>query len=215
MFTALFGKKKETKTQNTTENINKIRDSIDVLDKKISLLNRKIKEECEKAQNYMNQKNKNGALTCLKRKKMYESQITSFENQKMNLESIIIKLEEAIINKSTISSIQQTNKIFKDISQELSIDKIEKIVDESTEHLDNLNDISNILSNPLQSSTLDDDELLDEFLDEQEETTKVSQNIFKNLEQIKIPNKTIDIVKTKQQEEDEEFEKLEREFNSA
>jgi charged multivesicular body protein 4 len=179
MFSFIFGKKE--KVVDITTNINNIRDSIDVLTKKCNLLEKKIQEESEKTKDYLSKKNKNGALSCLKRKKLYESQIMSFENQKVNLETMIIKLEEAVINKNTLESIQKTNTIFKDLEKQISVTTVEKTMDQMHETMQNFNEIVNVMSNPISNEIIDEDELLSEFMENEkvEKDDNLEKLVFK------------------------------------
>lgn len=110
----IFGGKKE-KPVNPNDTINKTNDSVQLLQKREKLLEKKISEEVEKAKDYLRKGNKNAAALCMKRKKNYEQQITRLHNQMMNLESINLKLEEAAMDVETIKAQSDAAKALKGI----------------------------------------------------------------------------------------------------
>lgn len=162
-FSFLFGK---NKVVDVHSNINELKDTMEILEKKCTMLEKKIQQEEQNAKQYIQQKNKNAAIVCLKRKQLYQSQIDSFQNQKNNVETMIFKLEEAIINKQTISSLQKTNTVFKELSSNMSVSHVENTMDTIQDTMHDFNEITNVLSSPISTEVIDEDELLSEFLEE-------------------------------------------------
>lgn len=67
--------------------IAKLRDATETLEKREEHLQRKIDNEIKQAQQFSKQNKKKEALTCIKRKKMYEKQMEQLSNAKMTLET--------------------------------------------------------------------------------------------------------------------------------
>jgi len=63
----LFGKKKTAPSPK--ESISKLRETVDMLEKREQFLQKKCDQQTAEAKKYMQQKNKRAALMCLKRKK--------------------------------------------------------------------------------------------------------------------------------------------------
>lgn len=192
-FDFLFGKKKNGDVHS---NMNELKDTMEILEKKCSMLEKKIQQEEQNAKQYIQQKNKNAAIACLKRKQLYQTQIDSFQNQKNNVETMIFKLEEAIINKQTISSLQKTNSVFKELSSNMSVSHVENTIDDIQNTMQDFNEITNVLSSPISSEVIDEDELLSEFLEE-------NMDVFH----------TPIIKKEEKQEDEEDLKKLEASMN--
>lgn len=204
VFNTLFGKKSIVPQKSITDQINEIREKVELLDKKSDLLAKRIQEENVKAKDFLNQKNKIGALSCLKRKKMYEEQLNSLTNQKINLETLVIKLEESSLQKDTVISIANTTQMLKSINEDIKIENVEKVVDDMRDQLDNIKDIGNLLSEPISNDLIDEDELLEEFEEEKLKEDLLSTNT--NLPLPSIPNVV------NQTTEEDEFEALEKEM---
>lgn len=197
MFTSLFGKK-PNKVYDINKNIENIKDTIDILNKKCKLISKNIDIENQKIQSFLQYKNKNSAILCLKRKKMYETQLQSFENQIINLESMIFKIEESVLNKETVKSIITSQKLFNDIEKEMDISKVEVTIDKIQDSMQMVTQISDILSTPLSINNIDDDELLEELNELENDPS---------LPQIVIPNSKIE-----EPTDEEIFKKLEMEL---
>ncbi|KAL3898123.1 MAG: hypothetical protein SGPRY_012908, partial [Prymnesium sp.] len=67
--------------------IAKLREAAETLEKREDYLARKIDNEVKQAQELMKANKKKEALTCMKRKKLYEKQLEQLSNQKMTLET--------------------------------------------------------------------------------------------------------------------------------
>merc|ERR1712216_723691 len=73
--------------------VDKLKDTLEMLNKREALLIKKISNELEKAREFNRQGNKRAALQCLKRKKLYESQCEVVANQQLKLQEQMIVLE--------------------------------------------------------------------------------------------------------------------------
>merc|ERR1719482_587845 len=96
----LFGRKKAGPPQvtssgggggggggNTTDAIGKLRDATETLEKREEHLQRKIDNEVKQARDFSKANKKQQALTCIKRKKMYEKQLEQIMGAKTTLQA--------------------------------------------------------------------------------------------------------------------------------
>merc|ERR1719198_2004647 len=113
----LFGRKKAGPPQvtssgggggggggNTTDAIGKLRDATETLEKREEHLQRKIDNEVKQARDFSKANKKQQALTCIKRKKMYEKQLEQISNAKLTLETQRLALESMNINREALEA---------------------------------------------------------------------------------------------------------------
>lgn len=210
MWNLIFGKKVEKTSTNDT--INKLRDQIDIIEKREKHLYKRIEEEKLKAQNLYKNNNKNGAVLCLKNKKNLESQIDSLNGQKLNLETTIAKLEETTINIETLKIQDLAAKTINNIYKDTNMDKVDKVIDNINDSIIKANEIGQALSVPINNS-IDDIDIEDE-LNELEKDMK--KDMKKDDKLIVKKNKQKEIVEDKKEimnnEEIDEYKKLEMEL---
>src|SRR5690606_4685541 len=120
----------------------------EMLEKKEKHLNSKIKQEVDTAkQNAVS--NKQVALMALKRKKMYETQLSHIAGARYNMETQILTIENANVNLETLNAMKAGSQAMKSIHGELNIDRVDNIMDDIREQMDLSNEISSAISNPL------------------------------------------------------------------
>jgi charged multivesicular body protein 4 len=79
----LFGKpKQETSTLQTLDKLN---ETLEMLEKKENVLLKKATGEVEKAKEFSRAKNKRAAIQCLKRKRLYEQQVEQLGNFQLRI----------------------------------------------------------------------------------------------------------------------------------
>lgn len=112
----LFGKKKTGPT--TKDSISKLRETLDMLEKREQFLQKKCEQQVAEAKKFMQQKNKRGkilpflqtqiaaALMCLKRKKQYEGQIEKLAGARMTIEQQVMTLEGASVSKEALDAMK-------------------------------------------------------------------------------------------------------------
>ncbi|EPS70822.1 hypothetical protein M569_03937, partial [Genlisea aurea] len=83
MFSRIFGKPKQETTALAT--LEKLTETLEMLEKKEKLLMKKVAEEVEKAKEHTKAKNKTAAIRCLKRKRLYEQQIENLGNFQLRI----------------------------------------------------------------------------------------------------------------------------------
>ena len=160
--------------------------------KKIEYNEKRIAKELEKARQFKKKGNKAQAFMCLKRKKMLEKQVEQLTAQMMNLESQSMAMEGMASNKSMVETVQVTNSAMKQLQKEMNVDKVEDLVDDLRENIDNNNEISDILASPVGDlADLDDDSILNE-LEEIEQEIATEQQKIPDISQTKDTTFSID-----------------------
>jgi charged multivesicular body protein 4 len=132
-----------------------------------SHIDKKITAQLVEAKKKSAAKDKKGALFCLKRKKMFEAEINKIQGARMTLEQQILTLESATVNLEVVKGMQSGVSAMQRMSKAMDVDKVDDLMGEIKEGMDNAEDISNIISQPV-GEPLDDEELLAE-LNEMEE----------------------------------------------
>mmetsp|Transcript_2407 Transcript_2407/g.2238 ORF Transcript_2407/g.2238 Transcript_2407/m.2238 type:complete len:222 (+) Transcript_2407:2-667(+) len=167
----LFGHKKKKRAMGQEEvlkTIESLRKTLDDITKRGVLLQNKAQNEMQMALQRKKLGDRNGALICLKRKKMYEGEIAKLEGSRMNLEQQMFAIEGASMNKNIFDSLKSGNQALKDVHGEIKIDDVDKLKDDMEEQQDLLQEMNEAISQPIGfMASVDEDELLNE-LDELE-----------------------------------------------
>lgn len=168
MFSRLFGKPKEEPT--TLATLEKLSETLEMLEKKEAVLNKKITMEVEKAKAYTKAKNKRAAIQCLKRKKLYEVQVEQLGNFQLRIHDQMILLEGAKATTETVDALRTGATAMKSMQKSTNIDDVDKTMDEINEQTENMKQIQEALSAPIGAAAdFDEDELAAE-LEELEDT---------------------------------------------
>jgi len=93
--------------------------TLEMLEKKECFLQKKCSAEIEKAKDYTKSKNKNAAIQCLKKKKLYETQIEQLSNFQLRVHDQIIMLESAKATTDTVDALRSGSSAVKAIQQSL------------------------------------------------------------------------------------------------
>eukprot|EP00735_Rhodelphis_limneticus_P008270 TRINITY_DN2114_c0_g1::TRINITY_DN2114_c0_g1_i1::g.12780::m.12780 TRINITY_DN2114_c0_g1::TRINITY_DN2114_c0_g1_i1::g.12780 ORF type:complete len:260 (+),score=62.55,sp/Q5XGW6/CHM4B_XENLA/41.05/3e-34,Snf7/PF03357.16/5.1e-45,Snf7/PF03357.16/7.7e+03,MutS_III/PF05192.13/0.37 TRINITY_DN2114_c0_g1_i1:99-782(+) len=156
----LFGKAKQSTAPSTADTIMKLRGTLQTMSKREEYLTKKIDAEKATAKKYAVQKNKRQALMCLKRKKVYEKQQEQLSNAQFQLEQQIMVLENVNIQKDVFSAFSEGARAMQRVNKDLSIDKVDEIMEDVREQMDVAQEISNALAEPMGfGQDLDEDEL--------------------------------------------------------
>ena len=167
----LFGKKKAVPPVQKTSNVDAIkvlRDALETLDKREAHIGIRVEHALKEAKQKAAKKDKQGALFALKRKKLFESEITKMQGQRITLESQISAIESAISNTNTFNALKSGNQALKAIRGDIDSDKVDEMLDEMQEEKDIHDQISDAISRPLGGDPCDDDELLQELAELEE-----------------------------------------------
>mmetsp|Transcript_16514 Transcript_16514/g.33003 ORF Transcript_16514/g.33003 Transcript_16514/m.33003 type:complete len:232 (-) Transcript_16514:158-853(-) len=160
----LFGKKKASAAPAPlpVDTIKVLRDNLLVLEKREEHIYRKIDAALSEAKAKSAKKDKNGALFALKRKKMYEAEVSKLQGARITLDSQILALESAAVNIETFKAMKSGATAMKGMRGDIDADKVDEIMDDIQEEKDIHDSISEAISRPGQD-LFDDEELLDEL----------------------------------------------------
>jgi len=152
---------------NTSMAISKLRDASETLQKREEHLKRKVTAETKQAIDFNKQGKKREALTCIKRRKMYEKQMDQIGNQRITLETQQLALENMNLTKETLAAQQEAARVMHQQTQALGgADKVDELMDNIEEGLQDANEIGEAMSRPVATpgmEGMDDDELLAEL----------------------------------------------------
>lgn len=143
--------------------------SADLLDKRIQFLEQKQVEQQEQAKKFLSAGNKRAAMTCLKRKKMYEKQVVTLQAAVDRIEEQCMAIEGASANLEAMNAMKTGATAMKTINQGMSIDQVEDTMDDIQEQMDISNEISDAIARPL-GDAYDETELEDELAALEEES---------------------------------------------
>lgn len=177
----LFGKKKPTAAPAPlpVDTIKMLRDNLLVLEKREEHIQKKIEMALAEAKMKSAKKDKNGALFALKRKKMYEAEVSKLQGARITLDSQILALESAAVNIETFKAMKSGANAMKGLRGDIDSDKVDDIMDEIQEEKDIHDSISEAISRPGQD-LFNDEDLLEELaeleaLDAEEQEVEVVQ----------------------------------------
>jgi len=162
----------------TSDAISKLRDAAETMQKREEHLLRKMDNEIKLAKEFSAKGKKREALTCIKRKKMYEKQVEQITNAKMTLETQQLALEGVNLNVAVLSAqkagADAMNRATKQIG---GVEGVEEIVDSVEEGLQDADEIGQAVGRSINTGIdMDDDDLLAELeaLEEEELTDQLT-----------------------------------------
>jgi len=163
----LFGKKKQAPAPK--DSIAKLRETLDMLEKREQFLQKKIDGQTAEAKKFMAAKNKRAALMCLKRKKTYEGQIEKISGARMTIEQQAMTLEGANVSLEAMNAMKLGAASMKAIHRDINIDTVDDTMEEIREQMELANEINEAISTPL-GEVVDEDELLSELEELEQES---------------------------------------------
>ncbi|KAL0794192.1 hypothetical protein Bca101_065569 [Brassica carinata] len=176
MFTRLFGKPKEE--NNTLQTLGKLNETLEMLEKKESVLLKKAAGEVERAKEFSKVKNKRAAIQCLKRKRLYEQQVEQLGNFQLRIHDQMIMLEGAKATTETVDALRTGAAAMKAMQKATNIDDVDKTMDEINEQTDNMKQIQDALSAPFGSAADFDEDELEAELDELDEGLELEDQLL-------------------------------------
>lgn len=167
MFTRIFGKPKQE--GNALATLDKLNETLEMLEKKEKVLQKKASGEVEKAKEFTRAKNKRAAIQCLKRKRLYEQQIEQLGNFQLRIHDQMIMLEGAKATTETVDALRTGAAAMKAMQKATNIDDVDKTMDEINEQTENMKQIQEALSTPIGAAADFDEDELEAELEELEE----------------------------------------------
>jgi len=132
------------------------------IDLRITRLDKQVEEEVEKAKQFLVKNDRNKALQCMKRKKMYEGQVEQLASQRANLENMKFTLENAALNRELVDAQRRGANELSGINAGMDAGKIDDHMAEIQETMDAAKQIGEMLAQPM-CEVHDDYALLDEL----------------------------------------------------
>jgi len=145
--------------------IAKLRDATETLDKREEHLLRKIDNEVKQAKQFSSAGKKREALTCIKRKKMYEKQLEQIDGARTTLEVQKLALENLNINKEVLDAQRAGAATMASVTAQMGgVDAVDDTMGQIEEGLADANEIADALSRPVAGGMeADEDDLLAEL----------------------------------------------------
>uniref|UniRef100_A0A0E0E3S2 Charged multivesicular body protein 4b n=1 Tax=Oryza meridionalis TaxID=40149 RepID=A0A0E0E3S2_9ORYZ len=166
VFGKVFGKSKAQSQATALASIDKLSETLEMLEKKENLLVKKANLEVEKAKTFTKAKNKRAAIQCLKRKRLYEQQIEQLGNFQLRIHDQMIMLEGAKATTETVDALRTGASAMKAMHKATNIDDVDKTMDEINDNMENMRQIQDLLSAPIGAAAdFDEDELEAELAD--------------------------------------------------
>lgn len=134
------------------------RDTLKQYQKKLYIV---IEKQTEGARSALREGKPEKAKLYLKLKKQQQSTVNSTYEQLANLEGLIGTIEFKLIEKDVLNGLTEGNKVLKRLNSEMSIEKIDKVMDEIEEEVVRVDEISGLLGSKL--SQLEELEVDDEL----------------------------------------------------
>lgn len=140
-------------------------EQIEIMEKKMEHLDNLGRAEQKKAKAFGNKTaaNKAKAVVCLKRYKNYQKQAAQISGQRDNLDAQKSALEMSMLAAANIAAMEQAAKT---IGNNIDLDRAEDTLDEIKDQMDQVTDITNLLSEPMAGGEVYDEEDLEGELDE-------------------------------------------------
>lgn len=214
----LFGGGK-AKAEDPKAAIVSLQSNLTFLEKRQAHLTKQAEEQEAEAKRNIN--NKRAAMAALRRKKQYEGEVDKLEDHKRTVEQQLFMIQNANIQHETVQAMKQGAAAMKAINKGMSIEKVDKTMDEIRDQMYISNEISEALSSTRLGVPQEDEDELAQELErmQQEELEK------KLLDGGRVPAKEVPgavrqtakqptaVAKTAEEEDEEaEFAKLQAEF---
>eukprot|EP01112_Ceratiomyxa_fruticulosa_P011067 TRINITY_DN2976_c0_g1_i1.p1 TRINITY_DN2976_c0_g1~~TRINITY_DN2976_c0_g1_i1.p1 ORF type:complete len:208 (+),score=39.74 TRINITY_DN2976_c0_g1_i1:184-807(+) len=198
---------KTKKAPTTTESLTRLKETLELLEKREAFLQAKCNKEVLEAKKFLKLKNKRAAMTCLKRKKIYEGQIDKLYGAQMTLTTQIGAIEGAEATMRTLEAMKIGASALEAIHKDVTLDKVDNIMDDIKDQMEVADSLSMAISQGI-GEPIDEDELEAE-LDALEQESLNDK--FSDLQYVKVPSKLPSTVNLKVtiSDEDEELRALE------
>jgi len=167
----LFGKARKKKAPSAKESIARLKDTIEMLEKREVYLQKKIEREIATARQH-GTKNKKAAIAALKRKKIYEGEVEKIGGARMTIETQVMAIEGANVSLETLNAMRLGAETMRNIHRNMTIDEVDDTMEEIREQMQVANEINEAISSPLVEQ-FDEDELEQELAQLEEQNLEV------------------------------------------
>ncbi|KAG1784073.1 Snf7 family [Suillus placidus] len=122
------------------------RDKLKQYQKKIQVV---LDREHEIAKVHLATGQKDRAVIALRRRKYQQSLLLKTDSQLENLEQLVSTIEFSLVELSVLHGLKQGNEVLQEIHREMSIESVEKLMDETQEAREYQREIGDLLANRL------------------------------------------------------------------
>ncbi|CAJ1081354.1 charged multivesicular body protein 6-like [Xyrichtys novacula] len=157
----LFGKKKQTRVTEQDRAVLQLKQQRDKLRQYQKKINLQLEKERLLAKQLLKDGKKDKALLLLKKKRYRDQLLEKAENQIGNLERLVQDLEFAQIEKKVIDGLKVGNDCLKKMHEVMSIEEVERIMDETQDAIEYQRQIDDMLAGSLTQE--DEDAVLAEL----------------------------------------------------
>ncbi|XP_047465466.1 charged multivesicular body protein 6 [Mugil cephalus] len=157
----LFGKKKQTRVTEQDKAILQLKQQRDKLRQYQKRINLQLEKERLLAKQLLKDGKKDKALLLLKKKRYQDQLLDKTENQISNLERMVQDLEFAQIERKVIDGLKVGNECLKKMHEVMSIEEVERIMDETQDSIEYQRQIDEMLAGSLSQE--DEDAVLAEL----------------------------------------------------
>lgn len=147
--------------------------------------------EVEIAKICIKEGNKTKAMLALKKKKYQQSLLEKTDTQLLNLETLTSTIEYSLVEQQILNGLKSGNEILAQIQKEMSLEEVEKIMQDSADAVAYQNEISELLGT--QMTEIDEQEIQNELelLQDSEQEVVIPE----------LPNVPADIIHPAEEEE--------------
>lgn len=104
-----------------------------------------VEKEVDVARKQLQAGNKRGALIALKKKRYQEQLLAKTDEQLLNLEQLTQAIEYALVEQKLLKGLETGTQVLKSIHQEMSLENVEKLMDDTADAIA----YQNVISTPL------------------------------------------------------------------
>jgi len=154
-----------------------------------------IAKEVLAARDLMKQKKKKQAILLLKKKKLKENMLANTENKLLTIEQLLSQIDEAELTAETMNAMKQGTEALQALNEEMSLEDVERIMDETKEAIEYQQEIDEALSGKLGSEDKKEVELelekIEKLLEVEEALKK--EALAKALKEEVVDEKHVDV----------------------
>ncbi|KAF8445830.1 Snf7 family [Boletus edulis BED1] len=129
------------------------RDKLKQYQKKIQFI---LEREHQIARSHLIAGDKDRALIALRRRKYQQSLLLRTDDQLAALEQLVSTIEFSLVEVSVLHGLKQGNEVLKEIHREMSLESVERLMEETHEAREYQREIGNLLANQLTLEEEDD-----------------------------------------------------------
>ncbi|PWN47113.1 Snf7-domain-containing protein [Violaceomyces palustris] len=150
------------------------RDKIKQYQKKLQTV---LDREHQLAKEALSRGDKSKALTALRRRKYQEGLILKTDSQLETLENLVSTIEFSQIEQSVVLGLEQGNKVLKEIHKEMSVESVERLMEETAEAQSYQREIDEMLASRMTNEEEDAVQIELAELERQATTTNVPDRV--------------------------------------